>query len=168
MGHGVGVVVGLLTCYFDDPGTNPAVAYRFSIKFCLKRTKTNKIVTGVVPFEKNDFASYLSALFNFLFLPIRLFMALRIRQDLRMLFSFETAATPATPNGRHFLTLDISLSTLLRIMTLRHTIHQVGWCVLWIRNTIFAREPTGQLLILHDKWFFETEQNKKTAPTCIY
>ena len=39
----------MLAFYSDNPSSNPAEAYSFSVKLCLKRTKINKKETGVSP-----------------------------------------------------------------------------------------------------------------------
>ena len=46
-GGGVGVAF-----YTDDPNSNPSEDYSFSVKCCLKRTKTNKPEAGVGSFFK--------------------------------------------------------------------------------------------------------------------
>ena len=42
LGRGGGQVVSVLAFYYDDLSSNPAEAYSFSVKLCLKRTKINK------------------------------------------------------------------------------------------------------------------------------
>ena len=42
MGRGGGQVVSVLAINSDDPCSNPAEAYSFSVTLCLKRTKINK------------------------------------------------------------------------------------------------------------------------------
>ena len=53
MGCGGGQVVSVLAFYSDDPSSNPAEVYNFSVKLLLKRTKINKKEAGVGPFKKN-------------------------------------------------------------------------------------------------------------------
>ena len=53
MGRGGGQVVSVLAFYSDDPSSNPAEVYNFSVKLLLKRTKINKKEAGVGPFKKN-------------------------------------------------------------------------------------------------------------------
>ena len=48
-GRGGGTVVSMLTIYSDDPSSNPAEAFIFSVKLCLKRKKINKKEDGVGP-----------------------------------------------------------------------------------------------------------------------
>ena len=43
-------MVSVLTFYSDDPSSNPAEVYNFSVKLLLKRTKINKKEAGVGPF----------------------------------------------------------------------------------------------------------------------
>ena len=52
MGRGGGQVVSVLAFYSDDPSSNPAEVYNFSVKLLLKRTKINKKEAGVGPFFK--------------------------------------------------------------------------------------------------------------------
>ena len=52
MGRGGGQVVSVLAFYSDDPSSNPAEVYNFSVKLLLKRTKINKKEAGVGPFKK--------------------------------------------------------------------------------------------------------------------
>ena len=53
-GRGGGQVVSVLALYSDDPSSNPAEVYSFSVILCLKRTKINKNEAGVgPPFKKN-------------------------------------------------------------------------------------------------------------------
>ena len=42
MGRGGGQVVSVLAFYSDNPSSNPAEVYNFSIKLLLERTKINK------------------------------------------------------------------------------------------------------------------------------
>ena len=42
MGRGGGQVVSVLAFYSDNPSSNPAEVYNFSVKLLLKRTKINK------------------------------------------------------------------------------------------------------------------------------
>ena len=42
MGRGGGQVVNVLAFNSDDPSSNPAEPYIYSVKCCLKRTKINK------------------------------------------------------------------------------------------------------------------------------
>ena len=53
MGRGGGQVVSVLAFSSDDPSSNPAEVYNFSVKLLLKRTKLNKKEAGVGPFLKN-------------------------------------------------------------------------------------------------------------------
>ena len=53
MGRGGGQVVSVLAFYSDDPSSNPAEVYNFSVKLLLKRTKINKKEAGVGPFLKH-------------------------------------------------------------------------------------------------------------------
>ena len=50
MGSGGGQVVSVLAFYSDDPSSNPAEIYNFSVKLLLKRTKINKKEAEVGPF----------------------------------------------------------------------------------------------------------------------
>ena len=52
LGRGGGQVVSVLAFYSDDPSSNPAEVYNFSVKLLLKRTKINKKEAGVGPFLK--------------------------------------------------------------------------------------------------------------------
>ena len=52
VGCGGGQVVNMLTFYSDNPSSNPAEVYNFSVKLLLKRTKINKKEAGVGPLEK--------------------------------------------------------------------------------------------------------------------
>ena len=54
MGRGGGQVVSVLAFYSDDPSSNPAEVYNFSVKLLLKRTKINKKEAGVGPFLKKQ------------------------------------------------------------------------------------------------------------------
>ena len=49
-GCGGGQVVSVLAFYSDNPSSNPAEVYNFSVKLLLKRTKINKKEAGVGPF----------------------------------------------------------------------------------------------------------------------
>ena len=49
LGRGGGQVVSVLAFYSDDPSSNPAEVYNFSVKLLLKRTKIKK-EAGVGPF----------------------------------------------------------------------------------------------------------------------
>ena len=49
-GCGGGQVVSVLAFYSDDPSSNPAEVYNFSVKLLLKRMKINKKEAGVGPF----------------------------------------------------------------------------------------------------------------------
>ena len=53
LGRGGGQVVSVLAFYSDDPSSNPAEVYNFSVKLLLKRMKINKKEAGVGPFKKN-------------------------------------------------------------------------------------------------------------------
>ena len=53
MGCGGGQVVSVLAFYSDDPSSNPAEVYNFSVKLLLKRTKINGKEAGVGPFFLN-------------------------------------------------------------------------------------------------------------------
>ena len=46
-------MVSVLAFYSDDPSSNPAEVYNFSVKLLLKRTKINGKGAGVGPFFKN-------------------------------------------------------------------------------------------------------------------
>ena len=46
------MVIVLAAFYSDDPSSNPADVYNFSVKLLLKRTKTNKKEAGVGHFFK--------------------------------------------------------------------------------------------------------------------
>ena len=50
VGCGGGQVVSVLAFYSDNPSSNPAEVYNFSVKLLLKRTKLNKKEAGVGPF----------------------------------------------------------------------------------------------------------------------
>ena len=50
-------MVSVLAFYSDDPSSNPAEVYNFSVKLLLKRTKINKKEAGVGPFFKNLFGT---------------------------------------------------------------------------------------------------------------
>ena len=52
MGRGGGQVVSMLAFYSDDPSSNPAEVYNFSVKLLLKRMKINKKEAGVGHFKK--------------------------------------------------------------------------------------------------------------------
>ena len=52
LGRGGGQVVSMLAFYSDNPSSNPAEVYNFSVKLLLKRTKINKKEAGVGPLEK--------------------------------------------------------------------------------------------------------------------
>ena len=54
LGRGGGEVVSVLAFYSDDPSSNPAKVYKFSVKLLLKRTKINKKEAGVDPFFKKE------------------------------------------------------------------------------------------------------------------
>ena len=45
-------MVSVLAFYSDDPSSNPAEVYNFSVKLLLKRTKINKKRPGLVHFKK--------------------------------------------------------------------------------------------------------------------
>ena len=45
-------MVSVLAFYSDDPSSNPAEVYNFSVKLLLKGTKINKKEAGVGPFKK--------------------------------------------------------------------------------------------------------------------
>ena len=47
MGRSGGQVVSEIGFYSDDPSSNPAEVYSFSVILCLKRTKINEKETGV-------------------------------------------------------------------------------------------------------------------------
>ena len=47
LGRGGGQVVSVLAFYSDNPSSNPAEVYNFSVKLLLKRTKINKKLAGV-------------------------------------------------------------------------------------------------------------------------
>ena len=53
VGLGGHLVVTVLASYSDDPSLNPAEAYSFFCKYCLKRTKINKKEAVVWPIRKN-------------------------------------------------------------------------------------------------------------------
>ena len=48
-GRGGGQVVSVLAFYSNNPSSNPAEVYNFSVKLFLKRTKINKKEAGVGP-----------------------------------------------------------------------------------------------------------------------
>ena len=50
MGCGGGKVVSVLAFYSDNPSSNPAEVYNFSVKLLLKRTKINKKRPGLAHF----------------------------------------------------------------------------------------------------------------------
>ena len=52
MGCGGGQVVSVLAFYSNNPSSNPAEAYSFSVILCLKRTEKNKKEAGVGPLKK--------------------------------------------------------------------------------------------------------------------
>ena len=54
MGRGGGQVFSVLAFYSDDPSSNPAEVYNFSVKLILKRTKINKKEAGVGPLKKTS------------------------------------------------------------------------------------------------------------------
>ena len=54
IGDGGGQVVSVLNFYSDDPSSNIAQVYNFSVKLLLKRTKIDKNEAGVAPFEKQE------------------------------------------------------------------------------------------------------------------
>ena len=56
-GRGGGQVVSELAFYSDNPSSNPAEVYNFSVKLLLKRTKINKKEAGVGPFLKKIMVS---------------------------------------------------------------------------------------------------------------
>ena len=62
VGLGGHLVVSVLASYSDDPSLNPAEAYSFFCKYCLKRTKINKKEAVVGPFLKKAKKSYFSNL----------------------------------------------------------------------------------------------------------
>ena len=52
MGPGGGQVVSMPAFYSDDPSSNPAEVYNFSVKLFLKRTKINKKRPGLAHLKK--------------------------------------------------------------------------------------------------------------------
>ena len=50
MGRGGVQVVSVLTFYSDDPGSNPAEVYSFSVKLVFERTKIIKLRPGLARF----------------------------------------------------------------------------------------------------------------------
>ena len=50
MGRGGGQVVSVLAFYSDNPSSNPAEVYNFSVILLLKRTKINKKRPGLANF----------------------------------------------------------------------------------------------------------------------
>ena len=48
-------MVSVVAFYSDDPSSNPAEAYIFSVILCLKRMKINKKEAGWRPFKKTIF-----------------------------------------------------------------------------------------------------------------
>ena len=50
MGCGGGQVVSVLAFYSDNPSSNPAEVYNFSVKLLLKRMKINKKRPGLAHF----------------------------------------------------------------------------------------------------------------------
>ena len=53
LGSGGGQVVSVLALYSDDPSSNPAEVYIFSVKLNLKRTKINKKRPELAHFQKS-------------------------------------------------------------------------------------------------------------------
>ena len=51
-GCGGGQVVSVLAFYSDDPSSNPAEVFNFSVKLLLKRTKINKKRPGLAHLKK--------------------------------------------------------------------------------------------------------------------
>ena len=49
-GRAGGLVVSVLAFYSDDPSSNPAEVYNFSVKLLLKSTKINKKRPGLAHF----------------------------------------------------------------------------------------------------------------------
>ena len=63
MGRGGGQVVSVLAFYSDNPSSNPAEVYNFSVILLLKRTKINKKRPGLANFlKKIVFAFFIIAL----------------------------------------------------------------------------------------------------------
>ena len=54
LGSGGGQVVSVFAFHSDDPSSNPAEIYNFSVKLLLKRTSINKKESGVGPFLKKN------------------------------------------------------------------------------------------------------------------
>ena len=52
LGLGGGQVVSVLAFYSDDPSSNPAEVYNFSVKLLLKRMKKKKQRPGLAHFKK--------------------------------------------------------------------------------------------------------------------
>ena len=52
MSRGGGQVVSVLAFYSDDPRSNLAEAYSFSLKFVFEKTKINKTMSGLAHFLK--------------------------------------------------------------------------------------------------------------------
>ena len=59
LGCGGGQVVSVLAFYSDDPSSNPAEVYNFSVKLLLKRTKINKKEAGLAHFLKKCLNLYI-------------------------------------------------------------------------------------------------------------
>ena len=51
MGRGCGQVVSVLAFYFDDPSSNPADAYSFSVKSVYEKNGNKQKEAGVGPFK---------------------------------------------------------------------------------------------------------------------
>ena len=51
MGRGCGQVVSVLAFYFDDPSSNPADAYSFSVKSVYGKNGNKQKEAGVGPFK---------------------------------------------------------------------------------------------------------------------
>ena len=52
MGRGGGQVVSALAFYSDDPSSNPADAYRFSVQIVFEKNENKQKEAGVGPFLK--------------------------------------------------------------------------------------------------------------------
>ena len=64
-GRGGGQVVSVLAFYSDDPSSNPAEVYNFSVKLLLKRTKINKKRPGLTHFFKKITANLIFKFLKF-------------------------------------------------------------------------------------------------------
>ena len=56
LGSGGGQVLRVLAFYFNDPSSNPAEVYNFSVKLNLEKNENKQKEAGVGPFKKNILA----------------------------------------------------------------------------------------------------------------